>query len=50
MGNEKEERQKRDDFVNKVLASAGYTLIRTYGDLQPIKDELELIKNGNKPQ
>lgn len=35
------DRQERDIFVNDVLAQTGYTLIRTYGDIQQIKQFLE---------
>ena len=38
---ERTERQERDNFVNEVLSSAGYTLIRTYGETDAIKQALE---------
>lgn len=38
---EQAERQERDVFVNAVLSSAGYTLIRTYGETEPIKQALD---------
>lgn len=41
----REDRQERDIFVNDVLAQTGYTLIRTYGDIQQIKQFLESREN-----
>ncbi len=38
---EQSERKERDVFVNAVLSSAGYTLIRTYGETEPIKQALD---------
>lgn len=34
------DRIERDDFVNAVLKNTGYTLLRTYGDLDVIEDYL----------
>lgn len=39
------DRQERDIFVNDVLAQTGYLLIRTYGDIQQIKNFLESREN-----
>lgn len=39
------DRQERDIFVNDVLAQTGYVLIRTYGDIQQIKNFLESREN-----
>lgn len=39
------DRQKRDIFVNDVLTQTGYVLIRTYGDIQQIKNFLESREN-----
>ena len=34
------DRVERDDFVNAVLENTGYTLLRTYGDLDVIEEYL----------
>ena len=34
------DRVERDDFVNAVLANTGYTLLRTYGELDVIEEYL----------
>ncbi|MBO4492950.1 MAG: DUF2726 domain-containing protein [Ruminococcus sp.] len=34
------DREKRDDFVNAVLENTGYTLLRTYGELDVIEEYL----------
>ena len=34
------DREERDDFVNAVLENTGYTLLRTYGELDVIEDYL----------
>ena len=34
------DRVERDDFVNAVLENTGYTLLRTYGELDVIKEYL----------
>lgn len=39
------DRQERDIFVNDVLTQTGYVLIRTYGDIQQIKNFLESREN-----
>lgn len=39
------DRQERDIFVNNVLDQTGYVLIRTYGDIQQIKNFLESREN-----
>ncbi|WP_019679786.1 DUF2726 domain-containing protein [Ruminococcus flavefaciens] len=36
------DRVERDDFVNAVLANTGYTLLRTYGELDVIEGYLRL--------
>ena len=36
------DRVERDDFVNAVLANTGYTLLRTYGELDVIEEYLRL--------
>ncbi len=48
----KSDRRDRDDFVNNALTKAGYTFVRTYGDLQEIEKILnpptsEVINNAN---
>ncbi|WP_164168602.1 DUF2726 domain-containing protein [Ruminococcus flavefaciens] len=35
------DRVERDDFVNAVLENTGYTLLRTYGDLDIIEEYLK---------
>ena len=35
------DRVERDDFVNAVLENTGYTLLRTYGDLDVIEEYLK---------
>lgn len=39
------ERKERDIFVNDVLYQTGYILIRTYGDIQQIKNFFESREN-----
>lgn len=39
------DRQERDIFVNDILTQTGYVLIRTYGDIQQIKNFLESREN-----
>ena len=34
------DREERDDFVNAVLENTGYTLLRTYGELDVIEEYL----------
>ena len=36
------DRIERDDFVNAVLENTGYTLLRTYGDLDVIEEYLSM--------
>lgn len=36
------DRIERDEFVDAVLYKCGYTLLRTYGELDEIEEELEL--------
>ena len=42
---QKADRQERDIFVNNVLDQTGYVLIRSYGDIQQIKNFLESREN-----
>ena len=42
---EKDNRVKRDDFVNNVLSTSGYTIIRTKGETSEIENFLLTIKN-----
>lgn len=37
---QRSDRQKRDEFVNNALSTAGYNVIRTYGDTNVIKKTL----------
>lgn len=37
---QRSDRQKRDEFVNNALSTAGYNVIRTYGDTNVIKQTL----------
>ena len=37
---QRSDRQKRDEFVNNALSTAGDTVIRTYGDTNVIKQTL----------
>lgn len=41
---QKQDRIKRDMFVDDALSQTGYTIIRTYGDIQQIKSFLESSK------
>lgn len=38
------ERMERDDFVNRVCAKTGYTLIRTHGDISEVEQYLKNTK------
>lgn len=42
---EKDNRVQRDDFVNNVLSTAGYKIIRTKGETSEIENLLSNVRN-----
>ena len=51
---QKDDRKKRDSFVNNALLKAGYTVVWTNGNIEPIKKALfekgYQVKQTNKTQ